>query len=218
MDGAKWWPSGITSQAYEKTPSNDLVTSFGKLTTWDYAEVFTLEWWLNQPSEGVVYGDWPTPDKVSRFHDDRCGIVVELANNCYGRIFPFGVGNDLSRLLNHQPWREALDNCPIVLPSSVWTVDGHDRIAIYHTELITDFDIWTDAFEMAEKLGKIHSSLEQFATPNTERRWNDRLADIESALKPTHCGEHPHSNLLLAYHELILITNCMLILRAARYF
>ena len=35
-----------------KTPSNDLVTSFGKLTTWDFAEVFTLDWWLNQPSEG----------------------------------------------------------------------------------------------------------------------------------------------------------------------
>ena len=81
-----------------KYPPNDLVTSFGKLTTWDFTEVFTLDWWLNQPSEGVVYGDWPTPDKVSRFHEDRCGIVVKLAKNYYGRIIPFGVGNDLSRL------------------------------------------------------------------------------------------------------------------------
>ena len=193
MDGAKWWPSGITSQAYENTLSNDLVTSFGKLTTWNFTEVFTLDWWLNQPSEGVVYGDWPTPEKVSMFHEDRCGIVVQLAKNYYGRIIPFGVGNDLSRLMNHQPWRDALDGCPIVLPTSVWTVDGHDRIAIYQTKLITDFDIWTDAFEMAEKLGKIHSSLEQFATPNTERRWNDRLADIESALKTNTLWRAPHS-------------------------
>ena len=80
------------------------------------------------------------------------------------------------------------------MPSSVWTVDGHDRIAIYHTELI-DFDIWTDAFEMAEKLGKIHSSLEQFATPNTEDGMID--LDIESALKTNTLWRALTANLLV---------------------
>ena len=110
------------------------------------------------------------------------------------------VGND-SHVIELSAVARGIRRLPDCSTSSVWTVDGHDRIAIYHAELRTDFDLWTDAFEMAEKLGKIHSSLEQFATPNTERRWNDRLADIESGSKPTHYGEHLTANTLLAYHD-----------------
>ena len=41
--------------------------------------------------------------------------------------------------------------------------------------------------EMVRGLGALHSSLAAFETPNTERRWNERLKSIEDVLK-THGG------------------------------
>ena len=81
----------------------------------------------------------------------------------------------------------------MTLPSMVYHVENNDRIIVYNC---SDVAINTEDFDsdkLAANLGTIHSALHDFATPNTERRWNDRLKDIESELKVTTLWRAPHS-------------------------
>jgi hypothetical protein len=58
--------------------------------------------------------------------------------------------------------------------------------------------------ELVEALGAIHTSLESFTTPNTERRWNDRLKDVEDKLKTNTMWRAPHSSTTLGLPRLHL--------------
>jgi hypothetical protein len=57
---------------------------------------------------------------------------------------------------------------------------------------------------IAECVGLIHSSLDQFSTPNTERIWNDRLKEIESSLKTNTLWRAPHSKFTVGLPRLNL--------------
>ena len=50
---------------------------------------------------------------------------------------------------------------------------------------------------LADNLGQLHEPLAAFATPNTERRWNERLKSIEGHLKTTTLWRAPHTRNVL---------------------
>lgn len=193
MDDAPWWPKGIITDDSVSFDTGRVQTSFGSVDSWNYGESLALEWWQTAPTDGNIWGDWPQVTQVKVIKRDRRGLVLRLNEHQIARISPFAVGNDLSRLVKYQPWREALENLAVVLPSMVYSSNHDDRIAVYDClSLVTDHDD-VDTDNLVMELGAIHAALQKFATPNTERRWNDRLKDIETALKVTTLWRAPHS-------------------------
>ena len=193
MDESPWWPVGIITEDSESFDSGRIQTVFGTLETWDFTQCLSAEWWHTQPQDGAVWGQWPNVSTVEILNQDRKGYLVRLNDNQIARITPFALGNDLSRFVQYRPWNEALQGLAVKLPSMVYFVENNDRVAVYDCpELVigkSDFD----GDKLASNLGSIHSALNEFATPNTERRWNDRLKDIEAELKVTTLWRAPHS-------------------------
>ena len=193
MDESPWWPSGIVTEDSQEISLRRIQTVFGTLETWDYQECLGANWWQKLPVEGTIWGQWPEVSEIEILHQDRKGYLLRINENQIARIAPFDLGNDLSRLMHYSPWSDALDGLRIRLPSMVYHVENNDRVVVYDCP---DLAINTEDFDrdrIAGNLGAIHSALHDFATPNTERRWNDRLKDIESELKVTTLWRAPHS-------------------------
>ena len=193
MDESPWWPKGIITEESESFSSGRIQTLFGSLDTWHYQDSLTQKWWQDVPLEGAFWGQWPDVTELQILHQDRKGYLIRINDNQIARITPFNLGNDLSRLMYYAPWRDALSGLSLRLPSMVYHVDNNDRVAVYDcSELAIEVDNF-DSNKLAASLGNIHGVLDNFATPNTERRWNDRLKDIEAELKVTTLWRAPHS-------------------------
>ena len=193
MDESPWWPSGIVTEDSESFSSGRVQTVFGSIDTWNYQECLAEKWWQKPSAEGTFWGTWPEASEVEIIHQDRKGYLIRINDRQIARITPFNLGNDLSRLMHYAPWREALEGLSLRLPSMVYHADNNDRVVVYDCpELAVNADIF-DCDKLASNLGEIHNALQTFATPNTERRWNDRLQDIEAELKVTTLWRAPHS-------------------------
>ena len=193
MDESPWWPKGIITEDSEGFASGRIQTLFGTLQTWDYSQCLDEMWWNSPPQDGTIWGQWPNVTNLSEIRQDRKGYLLRLNETQIARITPFALGNDLSRLVQYEPWFSALDDSPLVLPSMVYFVGKHDRIAVYECPMLISDAEALDAEKLANSLGSIHNKLHVFSTPNTERRWNERLQDIEAELKVTTLWRAPHS-------------------------
>ena len=199
MDESSWWPSGIVTDDSQDISSGRIQTVFGTLETWGYQECLTPNWWQKPPQEGIIWGQWPKVSEIEILHQDRKGYLLRINEKQIARVVPFNLGNDLSRLMHYSPWSDALKGQMITLPSMVYHVENNDRIIVYNC---SDVAINTEDFDsdkLAANLGTIHSALHDFATPNTERRWNDRLKDIESELKVTTLWRAPIQSIQWVY-------------------
>jgi hypothetical protein len=205
MDEPLWWPQGVIQTSYDSSFEGELVTSLGRLKIWNFKACLELEWWQAVPETGKVWGKWPEVKNLEVIQHDRYGILLNLNGTHIVRICPFEVGNDISRMLRHQPWNEAVSDQALMLPSMVWSVAGNDRVIIYPCKsLLSIEESHSMKYEIAECVGLIHSSLDQFSTPNTERIWNDRLKDIEACLKTNTLWRAPHSKFTVGLPRLNL--------------
>ena len=83
----------------------------------------------------------------------------------------------------------------------IYHVNNNDRIVVYDCpNLVVRADDF-DCDKLAANLGSIHDALQDFATPNTERRWNDRLKDIRGGTKVTTLWRAPHSKYTVGLPE-----------------
>ena len=204
MDESPWWPSGIVTEDSHEISSGRIQTVFGALETWGYQDCLAASWWQKPPEEGIIWGQWPEVSEIDIIHHDRKGYLIRINDKQIARVTPFDLGNDLSRLMHYSPWRDALEGLMITLPSMVYHVENNDRVVVYNC---SDVAINTEDFDsdkLAANLGTIHNALHDFATPNTERRWNDRLKDIESELKVTTLWRAPHSKFTVGLPRLNL--------------
>ena len=193
MDEAPWLPSGIIIDDSEGIDSERIQTALGSIDTWDFIQCVSPEWWEQPPLDGKVWGQWPKGVNPEIIKQDRKGVILRLNEQQIARVSPFAVGNDLSRFVKYDPWRKAVNELDVILPSMVYSCDNNDRVAVYDcSELMLDISN-QNSDELAAKLGRIHLALHKFSTPNTERRWNDRLKDIEGELKVTTLWRAPHS-------------------------
>ena len=194
MDEPRWWPKGIANAPFDSAFEGEVVTSFGRFNVWNTNGCLEKKWWKNQPSEGKILGDWPEVELLEIIQYDMHGILLNLNGTHIVRVSPIEVGDDVSRMLRHKPWNKSLSEQPVLLPSMIWTVSGNDRIIIYPCSiLLGKEESHSMRFRISESVGQIHKTLDQFATPNTERRWNDRMNDIEAALKTNTLWRAPHS-------------------------
>ena len=207
MDEPAWWPKGIAVSSLEVAQKDGLLrTSYGRTALWDFQSFLVPEGWNTTQKEGTVWGEWNTEiETVKSLSSSSKGLVFLLNQTMIATIQPAHIGDDVSRLARYEPWQKALKQHNILLPIGGWAVDGNDRILLYpmHSHVPFDGEDST-ALEMVEYLGAIHSSLEQFTTPNTERRWNDRLKATEDQLKTKTMWRAPHSSTTLGLPRLHL--------------
>ena len=197
MDEPAWWPSGIALSSIDEAISEGTVrTSFGKTTVWDFEPYLQPNLWNSSLEVGVQWGDWNFEVQTVEVQTvSKNGLVVTLNDAYTASILPFGVGDDVSRLYRYEPWNSALVGHSVLLPIAGWTVDGNDRILVYPRYELKPFDGQTSTvMDLTRTVGGIHSALVGFSTPNTERRWNDRLKAIEDELKTKTMWRAPHAN------------------------
>ena len=197
MDEPAWWPSGIALSSIDEALSEGTVrTSFGKTTVWDFEPYLQPNLWNSSLEVGVQWGDWNFEVQTVEVQTvSKNGLVVTLNDAYTASILPFGVGDDVSRLYRYEPWNSALVGHSVLLPIAGWTVDGNDRILVYPRYELKPFDGQTSTvMDLTRTVGGIHSALVGFSTPNTERRWNDRLKAIEDELKTKTMWRAPHAN------------------------
>ena len=197
MDEPAWWPSGIALSSIDEAISEGTVrTSFGKTTVWDFEPYLQPNLWNSSLEVGVQWGDWNFEVQTVEIQSvSKNGLVVILNDAYTASILPFGVGDDVSRLYRYEPWNSALVGHSVLLPIAGWTVDGNDRILVYPRYELKPFDGQTSTvMDLTRTIGGIHSALVGFSTPNTERRWNDRLKAIEDELKTKTMWRAPHAN------------------------
>ena len=204
MDESPWWPSGIVTEDSHESSSGRIQTVFGTLETWGYQDCLAASWWQKPPEEGIIWGQWPEVSEIDIIHQDRKGYLIRINDKQIARVTPFDLGNDLSRLMHYSPWKDALEGLMITLPSMVYHVENNDRVVVYNCSDAAIHSEDFDSDKLAANLGTIHSALHDFATPNTERRWNDRLKDIESELKVTTLWRAPHSKFTVGLPRLNL--------------
>ena len=197
MDEPAWWPSGIALSSIDEAVSEGTVrTSFGKTTVWDFEPYLQPNHWNSSLEFGVQWGDWDFEVQTVEIQSvTKNGLVVTLNDAYTASILPFGVGDDVSRLSRYEPWNSVLLEQSVLLPVAGWTVDGNDRILIYPRYELKPFDGQTSTvMDLTRMIGGIHSAFVGFSTPNTERRWNDRLKAIEDQLKTKTMWRAPHAN------------------------
>ena len=197
MDEPAWWPKGIALSSIEVAQEDGLLrTSYGRTVLWNFEPFLTPEGWNTAPDEGTVWGDWDLEIETTELLSTNSrGLVLLLNQGIIATIQPAHIGDDVSRLARYQPWQEALKEHNILLPIGGWAVDGNDRILLYpvHTHLSFDGKDST-VIKQVEHLGQLHTALEPFTTPNTERRWNDRLKAVEDQLKTNTMWRAPHAS------------------------
>ena len=197
MDEPAWWPSGVALSSIDEVRSEGILrTSFGKTTVWDFESYLQPTEWNTSPESGVQWGEWDFEIHTVEVQSvTQYGLIVNLNDAFTASILAFGVGDDVSRLSRYNPWNSVLQSQSLLLPIAGWTVEGNDRILIYPRFKIKPFDGQASTMmELTRQLGTIHTALIEFSTPNTERRWNDRLKAIEDELKSNTMWRAPHSN------------------------
>tara|TARA_B100001093_G_scaffold330298_1_gene315318 strand:- start:979 stop:2157 length:1179 start_codon:yes stop_codon:yes gene_type:complete len=207
MSEPAWWPIGIAISSFKDAQSDgQLRTSYGRSVLWEFESLQKPEGWHSLPEDGHVWGQWDTEiNTVETLSISSQGLVLLLNSKVKAVIHPTHRGDDVSRLSRYEPWKKALQDQPILLPIGGWSVDGNDRVLLFPSHTAIPFDSQEPTvLEMVNKLGAIHSSLESFTTPNTERRWNDRLKDVEDKLKTKTMWRAPHSTSTLGLPRLHL--------------
>ena len=221
MDEPEWWPKGIALSSLEVAQKDGLLrTSYGRTVLWDFESFLIPEGWETAPEEGTVWGDWDIEIKtIKPLSSSSQGLVLLLNQTMIATIQPAHIGDDVSRLSRYEPWQKALKQHNILLPIGGWTVDGNDRILLYpmHNHLPFDGKDST-VLELVGTLGTLHSSLEPFTTPNTERRWNERLKAIEDQLKTKTMWRAPHAPSTLGLPRIHLSLNSVVEANGKRMF
>jgi len=199
MGEPAWWPSGISQKSFEDSQTSLICrTSFGKTAMWNCYPATQLQWWQQTPEDATIWGDWPQEIiSVEKVTEDESGIVINLLSQdkqWIARLCPFDVGQDASRIVRHNDWNRALQECDILMPVAGWSTDTSDRILIYpQYEVVAKNEIIDNTQSIISAMAKVHSTLSQFSTPNSERLWNDSLKSIESKLNTNTLWRGPHS-------------------------
>lgn len=189
-----WFPHALVDRAcVPATFADGLPSPWGRIHGWDHTGALSPDWW-NQEHDGR-WGAWPDAIKsVEVVSESRLGLTVHLNGTWVAQLYPFQTGMDVSTLALFEPWTNALSSAPILLPVAGQKNEHGDQVAVFemHTCLSTE-TVVERPHDLVRAAAGVHAALVAHATPNTERRWNERLKAIEDQLKTTTLWRAPHS-------------------------
>ena len=193
MSSPAWWPASIALNSLEDAfASGEIRTKFGKTSIFDPSPFLQGQHWNEQSSNS--WGEWPKEvNKVKLISEDAYGLVLSLDNRWIARISPLGVGEDVSRLARHPEWKEQSQDLVFHTIGGI-NKDGHDQILLYPQFDLVDRKMLLKSIDSyIATLGKLHTKMSKFATPNAQKIWNDDLKSIEAALNSSTLWRGPHT-------------------------
>lgn len=189
-----WYPFALVDRPCDpSTFADGLPSSWGRIYGWDFTPALLSDWW-NTEAAGR-WGAWPDAvTSVEVVNEHRHGLTVHLNETWVAYLYPFQTGRDVSTLALFESWANALANAPILLPVAGQKNEHGDLLVVFemHTCMTAD-EVMRDPHALAKTAGRVHAALLDHATPNTERRWNERLKSIEDQLKTTTLWRAPHT-------------------------
>ena len=189
-----WYPGALLEVPCDTSSfESGLPSPWGRVYGWSVIDALQPGWWQG-PHEGI-WGDWPTEvGHVEILSQGVSGITVLVDDAFVAHLYPFQTGKDVSNLALFEPWRTSLDGAPLLLPIAGMKNQHGDQIAVFpRHQAVEPSDAVPRAHELVNTLARIHAALVPHATPNTERRWNERLKAVEDQLKTTTLWRAPHT-------------------------
>ena len=197
LDGAvhaPWSPCALVDRPCDpSTFADGLPSSWGRIYGWDYTPALLPDWW-NTEAAGR-WGAWPEGiTSVEVVNEHRHGLTVHLDDTWVAHLYPFQTGRDVSTLALFEPWANALADAPILLPVAGQKNEHGDLLVVFERHTCVEAsEVGRRSHEVVQAVGRVHAALTAHATPNTERRWNERLKAIEDRLKTTTLWRAPHT-------------------------
>lgn len=189
-----WYPFALLDRPCDpSTFAAGLPSPWGRIHGWDYTQALNAEWW-NANHDGR-WGEWPADiTTVELVSEHRFGVVLHLNGAWVAHLYPFQTGKDVSTLSLFEPWTASLKGAPILCPVAGQKDDLGDQAMVFEMHAcLSEDEVMGRPHDVVRTLGQVHAALVAHATPNTERRWNERLKAIEDQLKTTTLWRAPHT-------------------------
>ncbi len=189
-----WFPHALLDVPCEpSTFAAGLPSPWGRLHGWDYTVALSPAWWST--AKANAWGDWPAEvESVEVVGHTSSGVVVDLDEAWTAHLYPFPTGRELSTLALYPSWSEALSKAPLTMPLAGLHDENGDFVAVFPKHACLPAAALTERPQaLADGLGRLQQTLVPHATPNTERRWNDRLKSLEDGLKTTTLWRASHT-------------------------
>ena len=185
-----WFPHALVDRPCDPaTFAEGLPSPWGRIHGWNYTAALDPAWWTSE-GEGR-WGEWPrTVTTVKVVSETRHAVVVHLDGEWTAHLYPFLTGKEVSTLALYAPWAASLNAAPVMMPVAGVQRDDADIVVVFPQHACTAS---VDASELATTVGQVHAAMVEHHTPNTERRWNDRLKAMEDGLKSTTLWRAPHT-------------------------
>jgi len=191
MEGELWWPQGIALPSMnEAIEVGHLETKWGAVSCWDVQECLQSEWWTSPKngSWGVLKDVNPSTIEVVQRDGNRTLLLLDSSYIALAYSIP--TSNRTSSLYQNKDINSRLQSTNLHLPIGGMLLNGKDALVVFTAGKLTE----SSPEWLGQTLGEIHNMLAPLASPNDQKRWNQRLKDLEDELKPNTLWRAPHTS------------------------
>jgi len=191
MEGELWWPQGIALPSMnEAIEAGHLETKWGAVSCWDVQECLQSEWWTSPKngSSGVLKDDNPSTIEVVQRDGNRTLLLLDSLY--FALAYSIPTSNRTSTLHQNKDINSRLQSTNLHLPIGGMLLNGKDALVVFTAGKLTE----SSPEWLGQTLGEIHNMLAPLASPNDQKRWNQRLKDLEDELKPNTLWRAPHTS------------------------
>ena len=179
MEDELWWPQGIalTSMA-EAIEAGQLETKWGPVPCWDVQACLQSEWWTSPKNDSWgVFGDIK-PSTIEVVQTDGNRTVMLLDASYIALAYSIPTSNRTSSLHQNKDIHSRLQSTNLHLPVGGMLLDGKDALVVFPAGNLTEpSPEW-----LGQTLGEIQNMLAPLSSPNDQKRWNQRLKNLEDCL------------------------------------
>ena len=191
MEGELWWPQGIALPSMnEAIEAGHLETKWGAVSCWDVQECLESEWWASPKngSWGVLKDVNPSTIEVVQRDGNRTLLLLDSLY--FALAYSIPTSNRTSTLHQNKDINSRLQSTNLHLPIGGMLLNGKDALVVFPAGKLTE----SSPEWLGQTLGEIHNMLAPLASPNDQKRWNQRLKDLEDELKPNTLWRAPHTS------------------------
>ena len=191
MEDEPWWPRGIAiSSMDEALEVGKLETKWGAASCWDIQACLQSDWWVSQRDGTWGVFDEIDPSTIEVVRTDGNRTLIKLDESYLALAYSIPTSNRTSSLHQNKDIHSMLQSSNLHLPIGGMLLNGKDALVVFPAGILTEpSPEW-----LGQTLGNIQRMLAPMSSPNDEKRWNQRLKDLEDELKPNTLWRAPHAS------------------------
>ncbi len=192
MEDELWWPQGIAISSYEEAlTSGELRTKWGTVPCWDVSNCLDSSWWKQAKKDSWGILAELSPASIEILREDENRTLMQLDETHLALAYSIPTSNRTSALHRTANLQSVLMSTNLLLPIGGLLLGGNDALLIFpHSKLTETTPEW-----LGQSLGEIQNKLAPSSSPNDQKRWNQRLKDLEDELKPNTLWRAPHTSM-----------------------